>query len=537
MSGATSSGRRRLSSSLSLAAAASALFAGIAAAAPGDISPSLVSNINPSTTLPNISSSPESLVNVGGTIFFSADDGTNGRELWKSDGTPGGTTRLSDINPGGGSIGNGPRLVNVNGTLFFEAFDGTENELYKLEPPYSGPPTEIDINPTGSSGPQGLANFNGTLFFSAFDSNGRELWKSNGGAVGSGTEMVANINIAMGGSSSPEQLTPVGSTLFFVATDGNDGDIDARELWKTSGSGATEVDDITPDAGENSDPQDLINANGTLFFSADDGSSGRELWKSDGTDNTLIDIVSGPTGSDLGDFGALGATLFFRADDGTHGQELWKSDGGTVASGGTAMVADINTGNPPGTNIGADSFPEDMFAFNGKVFFNADDGSSGVELWKSNGGPLGAGNTEQVADINSGASSSSPTGFTVFDGELWFRATRAGSGEELWKTDGTTLRTANIRPGPFGSVPQHLTAGSGALFFSADDGSSNGIELWKATIEGGAPGGGPIGGGPIATPALTTVNPLCAPLRKKLKKAKSKAKKKKIRGKLRKLGC
>ncbi|MCP4099701.1 MAG: hypothetical protein GY748_26070, partial [Planctomycetaceae bacterium] len=32
-------------------------------------------------------SSPSYLTNVNGTLFFGADDGTNGWELWKSDGT------------------------------------------------------------------------------------------------------------------------------------------------------------------------------------------------------------------------------------------------------------------------------------------------------------------------------------------------------------------------------------------------------------------------------------------------------------------
>jgi ELWxxDGT repeat protein len=37
---------------------------------------------------------------VGGTLYFSADDGATGRELWKSNGTPQGTVRVKDMSPG-----------------------------------------------------------------------------------------------------------------------------------------------------------------------------------------------------------------------------------------------------------------------------------------------------------------------------------------------------------------------------------------------------------------------------------------------------
>ena len=40
------------------------------------------------------------LTNVNGTLFFLADDGTAGQELWKSDGTT--ATMVEDIDPAAG---------------------------------------------------------------------------------------------------------------------------------------------------------------------------------------------------------------------------------------------------------------------------------------------------------------------------------------------------------------------------------------------------------------------------------------------------
>src|SRR3712207_2582503 len=52
--------------------------------AAGSASTSLAQCPIPPTTP---SSAPDDFVNVGGTLFFTADDGIRGRELWKSDGT------------------------------------------------------------------------------------------------------------------------------------------------------------------------------------------------------------------------------------------------------------------------------------------------------------------------------------------------------------------------------------------------------------------------------------------------------------------
>ena len=79
-----------------------------------------------------------SLTESGGELFFVADDGTSGFELWKSDGTTAGTVLVKDINPGG--VGSIPvDFTEIGGELFFVANDGTTGlELWVVRPNIEG---------------------------------------------------------------------------------------------------------------------------------------------------------------------------------------------------------------------------------------------------------------------------------------------------------------------------------------------------------------------------------------------------------------
>jgi ELWxxDGT repeat protein len=149
----------------------------------------------------------------------------------------------------------------------------------------------------------------------------------------------------------------------------------------------------------------------------------------------------------------------------------------------------------------------------------------GEELWKTDGGPLGSGHTEQVADIYPGSAGSIPSTFAVFDGLLWFRVTNTNpAGSELWNTDGTSVKTFDINPGPPSSIPDGLVAGPNALFFSADDGV-HGIELWKASVEP-APSPPSGGGGPASPAPAPSHKKKCKKKKHRAAVAKKKCKKK-----------
>ena len=158
---------------------------------------------------------------------------------------------------------------------------------------------------------------------------------------------------------------------------------------------------------------------------------------------------------------------------------------------------------------GASSFPDydvqPPMVLGRTAFFAANDGTSGLELWRSRGGEL---DTERVADVFPGTAGSEPRSLTVAGNSLFFTAKGDGVGRELWKTDGTaegTVLVKDLRPGPEDSGVTALTALGDTLFFVADDGV-HGLELWKSDgtpegtvlVEDLVPGTGSAGIGSLA---------------------------------------
>jgi ELWxxDGT repeat protein/VCBS repeat-containing protein len=160
----------------------------------------------------------------------------------------------------------------------------------------------------------------------------------------------------------------------------------------------------------------------TLFFSADDGTSGPELWKSNGTSAGTVrvkDIRPGASGADPSYLTPVGSTLFFSADDGASGLELWKTDG-TAA--GTVLVKDILPG-------AVSSYPRHLTAVGDLLYFVAGDLSGGGALWVSDGTAEG---TQPVPAYQSVAPHS-VRNLTVVDGRLYYSASTDENGDDLWK--------------------------------------------------------------------------------------------------------
>jgi ELWxxDGT repeat protein len=383
----------------------------------------------------------ENIIRIGKLSFFKADDGINGDQLWVSDGTEAGTIALATEPE--------DDMVEFNGQLFFSTGDPSDSdneELWKSDGTVAGTVRVKDINPgANESQPSDFAVLSDTLYFRADDgTNGVELWKTDGTAAG--TLIAADINTGATGSF-PSDLIALGGKLLFSADNGTDG----NELFSFNGTTASLVKNINSGSA-NSNPLSRAAILGSnLYFTAFTNNENVELWKTDGTDagTALVsDIRSGSASSSPRSLTTVGNYVFFSADDGTNGTELWKTDGTT-----TAMVKDINA---PAAVIARavstpSSSPESLVGIAGKAYFYAYDGTE-TELWVSDGTEAG---TVVLKDINtSGSSDPLHLGYNQYvnqavaavnDIGVLFSAESAGKGRELWVSNGTAEGTVMVK--------------------------------------------------------------------------------------------
>jgi ELWxxDGT repeat protein len=461
---------------------------------------------------------PALFVEMGGVLYFSADDGVHGWELWRSDGSVGGTYIVKDVReeectpatdpetgeetencenygsmhqmcwPGYATNCFIPEMVAGNNKIFFTAFDsnpgtnfahifvsdGTEDGTYRVRDQwigwdynhpdsdfdYSGPSNLMVIPSNGFTPDRALytivqAICVGDYCNQAFDpASGEELWITDG--TDTGTYMLVNM-------------------------------VQEDKSWNNGDYCC--MDD------KGGIPRDLIMKGDTIWFTARTDGYGRELYRygmNIGGGLFLVkDINEGTGGSNPMHLTSVGPGVYLSADNGTNGQELHYSLGNTF---NTVVVKDIN----PGAN---GSSPQELTKLGSNLFFTADDGENGRELWVSDSTEEG---TFMVKDINTNGSSF-PNWLRVMDGTLYFMAYTEDHGKELWRSDGTadgTYMVKDINPGNNSSFywipdaspsttaiyPHHemLMVHGDSLYFAADAGEQYGVEVWRTdgTVNG-----------------------------------------------------
>ena len=254
-------------------------------------------------------------------VLYSANGGSGGA-LWRSDGTAAGTVFLHEVEVS--VMG-----VEYGGYLYFSGNDtstGHGSELWRSDGTTAGTEMVKDISPSGSS-PGEFEVGGGILYFKADDGDhGQELWRTDGSS--GNTSMVADLR-AGAGSTSPTLLTWSGGTLYF----GCDTDGSFRELCASDGTEANTrlVKEICPGTCA-TNMFEMVPYAGGVLFDAEDGATGKELWKSNGTGAGTVlydEVISGPrngpadTSWDWMSLIWTASRIFFVADDESTGDELW----------------------------------------------------------------------------------------------------------------------------------------------------------------------------------------------------------------------
>lgn len=338
-----------------------------------------------------LASSSHQFVRAGGFAWFTAYDPDEGWELWRTDGTPGGTERVTALVEGPGpmryeSAREVGWLAAPGDVVLFTAWDAAHGmELWRVDA--SGEATlvkDIAPGPVGSD-PGPLTVVGGRAFFAASEpATGSELWVTDGTA--DGTRLVKDEQPGPFGIS-PISITAVGDRVFYTGAS-------SSNRWRVSDGTAT----------------------GTGLF--------------EGAGWFLADAPAGHAGA-----------LYFQACAKVAGQqygtdcELWGSPDGTMAS--AARVADI----APGT---ASSKPTNLVASPNGLLFSADPSGVGSQwLWRYDG---------QAAAAVGSYTFDDPVRLGDF---VYFAGTVPGTTSGLYRTDGTVAGTTlvELRAGaPLGAL-------------------------------------------------------------------------------------
>ena len=293
---------------------------------------------------------------AGYVAFFAANNGTNGEELWVTDGTPAGTRMVKDINPGPGGS---------------------------------------DIN--------WMARFNDKVVFAADDGeNGMELWISDG--TEAGTYMVKDIHEY--GDSNPRGFTQVNANQFvFTAMDFESetftGDPTKKQSWLWVSDGTEEGTELImecdarwPGISTNTYHNYWCRVGRQVFFKADysDYRYGEELWVTDGTREGTR-FIKNLNIQEFDDGGGVPShvdnmvnffdqKLYFGCWSLEYGHAPWASDGTTA---GTYLIYDQNPGfDENGIPFSGSHSDPSKYPFKGRVFFRGFTPETGWEIAATN---------------------------------------------------------------------------------------------------------------------------------------------------------
>lgn len=439
---------------------------------------------------------PTNWIAFDGMLYFAADDGIHGTELWKSDGTEEGTALVADVNEAipldpfatADTEGSFPVSLTVfNDELYFTAASDVGDELWKTDGSEAGTVLVADINAgPEDSFPFSMAVYRDELYFGALGSEdeGYELWKTDG--TESGTQLVADVNPGEE-SSFPTYLYAFEDELYFSAA-GTGQDV---ELWKTDGTaeGTELVSDINPGEDVPSFPESYFEFNDELYFIAADtvtadGVISSHLYKTDGTDAGTVRVADERLTirftDELPNVTEYKNHLYFGGINDIGAWELYRTDG---TPGQSELVLDLS---------GAfSSSPTDLIEFRGQLYFAAND-DTGRQLWRTNGELGEANEAVRLTSIENGTVGAFPTEFTEYNNELFFNA-HDGVTFQVWRLGNDAPETlTSFEPNDNSFETSKFIEAADTLFFRGA--GVEGLEMWTATLDEVAPLTGDVDG-------------------------------------------
>ncbi len=478
----------------------------------GSSTPSLVEDGNPGASN-GVRNNP---ITDGARLYFEGTNGTDGWEVFSSDGTAAGTGMVGDVNPGAAGSDAVP-LVVVGDYLLVNGNNGSAISVNAIRRS-TGVVTTISTQYCGADTPM-LAGSRVVMRVTVAG-DGCELIATDGTVAG--TEYLGDLRPGASGAEARLKVVS-GDKVYFTADDG----VHGLELWATDGTaaGTTRLSDLAPGATSANfsrfipfgtdnvmfevcvcsawtwavsdgtpagttflDP-DLTDNYGlgglepignSVVFSAVESGSARETWVWSGLTGTSQSLNLNPyAGSEPQGFVRFGSSLLLSLDDGVDGRELWKTTGTAI---GTSRIADSNA-TPRGSDPGI------INVVGNTVYFSAVDAEHGRELWKSNGTSAG---TVLVKEFTSGVQSTSISSWGVLGSKILLYLDDGVRGGEPWVSDGTSagtrlladLNTTNNSSGN-GYIDQVTIASDGSrAFFRAYDGVERDVWTTDGTPSG-----------------------------------------------------
>jgi ELWxxDGT repeat protein len=361
-------------------------------------------------------------IKLDNIILYKAFTQENNQELWKSDGTTAGTSLVKDIYPGVGVGLNenfGSDYAILNGVVYFTANNGTNGyELWRSDGTSLGTYMLKDLT-TGSSGSNinSFCVFNNRVFF-VYNSN--QIWSTNG--TESDTVLFYSSNIIKG-------LTRVLNNLYFFANYASD--YDPHSLYVTNSSLSTPQYLGTWSGGLDSDITIRKVFNNEIYFVVQSPTGGKTIVKSNGTLSGTMYVKNDLSLIDIDNVVVCGNYLYFTNNPSGTIKQIWRTDGTDV---GTFIIA--NTTTTVSQHIKSlKCFQENLFYFKGSS-------SNYPIVWETNGidsleHNLVVNNSQQFINLY-GAYDMFST-----DSKLYFCANNGYSGNELYNSEAIQLLSLN----------------------------------------------------------------------------------------------